>query len=83
MQRLSRNLLVLFKWIVIAGISGIVVGSLTRAFAFAIEKVKEFRLEHTWIIAGIQFAGLLIVFLYNIAGRSNDKGTNNVVIAVR
>ena len=83
MQRLGKNLLVLLKWIVISGISGIVVGALTSAFAFAIEQVTEFRLEHTWIIAGLPFAGLLIVFLYSIAGRSNDKGTNTVIIAVR
>ena len=83
MQRLGKNLLVLLKWIVISGISGIVVGALTSAFAFAIEQVTEFRLEHTWIIAGLPFAGLLIVFLYSIAGRSDDKGTNTVIIAVR
>ena len=52
MQRLGKNLLVLLKWIVISGISGIVVGALTSAFAFAIEQVTEFRLEHTWIICG-------------------------------
>ena len=83
MQRFKDTLIKLFKWIILAGISGILIGLVTSAFAFAIEHVTKFRLEHTWMLLGLPFAGLLIVFLYRITGRADDKGTNTVIIAVR
>ncbi len=83
MHNFKKSFITLFKWIVLAGISGVFIGGVTSAFAFSIERVTEFRLENMWIIAGLPLAGLLIVFLYNIAGRADDKGTNTVIVAVR
>ncbi|MDO4805546.1 MAG: chloride channel protein [Lachnospiraceae bacterium] len=83
MQRFCKTLITLFKWTVLAGIAGGLIGVLTSGFAFAIAFVTEFRLEHMWMLIGLPFAGLLIVFLYRIAGRADDKGTNTVIVAVR
>ena len=83
MKRFGKTLLVLLKWILLACPAGIVIGAVTSLFAFSIAHVTEFRLEHTWMLFGLPFAGLLIVFLYRVTGRGDDKGTNTVIIAVR
>lgn len=83
MQRFGKALMTLVKWIVLAGIAGGVIGTLTSAFAFAISYVTEFRLSHMWMLLGLPLAGLVIVCLYTLAGRANDTGTNTVIVAVR
>lgn len=62
---------------------GIVVGGVGAGFHHAIVGVTAFRAEHPWILFGLPFAGLLIVWLYQISDMSRDQGTNLVIISVR
>lgn len=71
------------KWLIVAGVIGIAVGWVGTAFAYGMEYVTEIRTEHPMLLLGLPVAGLFIVFLYQIAGRAQDKGTNSVLAAVR
>jgi len=72
-----------FKWLIIAGVIGIVVGQVGSAFYYGMHFATEFRVNHPIIMIGLPFGGLFIVFLYHIAGRDADYGTNSVLAAVR
>lgn len=71
------------KWVVISGIIGVVVGLTGTAFSYGMNWATQQRNAHPRIILGLPLAGLVIVFLYHLAKRDNDKGTNSVLLAIR
>ena len=71
------------KWFVIAVIVGVVVGIGGTAFQIALRFANDFRTENNAIIFAMPLAGLIIVFLYSIAGLSKDPGTNNIIKGAR
>ncbi len=82
-QKHGKRLLIFLKWIAIAGIIGITVGLVGTAFYYGLHFVTDFRNANPMIILGLPFGGLLIVFLYHVAKRDDDCGTNSVIAAVR
>ncbi|MBO5336375.1 MAG: chloride channel protein [Lachnospiraceae bacterium] len=82
-EKQGQKLLQFLKWVVISGAIGIVVGMVGTAFSYGMKAVTEMRQEHPMIILGLPVAGLIIVYLYKIAHRENDHGTNSVLAAVR
>ncbi len=82
-KKQTQRLLGFFKWCLIAGIIGIVVGMVGTAFYYGLHFVTDFRNANPMIILGLPFGGLLIVFLYHVAKRDDDHGTNSVIAAVR
>lgn len=79
----GKKFLHFVKWVIVSGVIGVVVGLVGTAFAFGMEYVAEIRTEHPKLILGLPVAGLMIAFLYHIAHRDHDKGTNGVLAAVR
>lgn len=71
-----KDLLEFFRWIVIACITGVVVGAVGVAFVKGLSFVTGFRTTHPYIILGLPIAGIVIVTLYKICKFENDKGTN-------
>lgn len=71
------------KWVVVSAVIGVVVGLIGTAFSYAMRIVTDFRMDNPRIILGLPFAGLAIVFIYHLAHRDNDKGTNSVLSAIR
>lgn len=71
------------KWVVAAGVIGVLVGLVGTAFSYGMQWVSVTRETYPQLILGLPVAGLLIVFLYHLAKRDNDKGTNSVLLAVR
>lgn len=71
------------KWLFISGVIGIAVGEVGSAFYYGMHYATLLRVKHPVIMVGLPLAGLLIVFLYHIAGRDADHGTNSVLAAVR
>lgn len=71
------------KWIIVSGVIGVAVGWVGTAFAFGMEYVTEFRTEYPMLILGLPIGGVLIAFLYHVARRNHDSGTNGVLAAVR
>lgn len=82
-QKHTERFIRFAKWLLIAGVIGIAVGQVGSAFYYGMYYATEFRISHPEIMMGLPFAGLLIVFLYHIAGRDADHGTNSVLAAVR
>ena len=81
--RMRSNLLLFGKWVAVSGLIGVGVGLLGTAFYYGMKEATQFRQGHNWIILGLPAAGALIVWLYHIAHRDDDKGTNMVLDAIR
>ena len=72
-----------FTWVILGTLVGILTGVVGTAFYYCLDAATVFRQAHPWLILGLPLGGLLIVWLYRISGRENDKGTNMVISAVR
>lgn len=73
----------LLKWMVLSVIVGTVVGAIGSGFAHAVTYVTEFREANPWVLFGLPLGGLVIVFLYKIAGQQKNTGTNRVLTVIR
>lgn len=82
-QKQRKRLLGFIKWVVIAGVIGIALGMVGTAFYYGLHFVTDFRNANPMIILGLPFGGLFIVYLYHVAKRDDDQGTNSVIAAVR
>ncbi len=80
---LKENLRFSVIWILIALVLGSICGMVGAAFHHAIDYVTEFREHHDFVIYLMPLGGLLIVFLYRIAGLGYEPGTNTVLQSVR
>lgn len=70
------------KWILLAAVTGLIVGFISSLFAAALKYVTGFRAEHIQVFLLLPIAGLIIVFLYDKFGRE-DGGTTQVLSAIR
>ena len=77
-KAICRNTLSFLRWIVIATITGLIVGIVGTLFVKALGLANGFRGTHPEIILALPLAGLAIVFLYKIC-RYEDRGTNHVI----
>lgn len=82
-KKVIRKFVKFLKWSGVSVLVGVTVGLVGTLFSHGITFVTAIRSEHPELILGLPFAGVLIVFLYHIARRDNDKGTNSVLLAVR
>ena len=57
---------ILIRWMVLGGISGVLLGVIAGAFGNAISYVSEYRIQHPWMLYLLPVAGLLIVYLYKL-----------------
>ena len=65
------------KWMVLAVLTGLVVGGASSVFAECIVWVSAYRTTHKMIFLLLPLAGILIVFLYEKYGRWNQSGSGN------
>lgn len=77
--RFTRRALLLLLY---GAVTGIIVGLVAVAFHYSIAFVTEFRVQHDWIIWGLPFGGLVIVYLYHLAKLEKDPGTNRVLTSL-
>lgn len=80
---LLGQLRVLLRWVLLGSITGVVVGVIGAMFYHGIIWATDYRTEHDYIILGLPFAGLLIVFLYRLCKDYEDKGTNLVIKSIQ
>lgn len=71
------------KWLIFAGISGLLCGGVATAFYYAFSSVTDLRHANPWLIWLLPVGGLAIVLLYRVCGMEGDRGTNFVLAAVR
>ncbi len=70
------------RWLVIAGIIGLLTGLVGTLFNKSISYVTGFRKAHDYIIWFLPLAGLLIVGLYRIFKVDENAGTNTILNSV-
>ena len=80
--RIWRDMGNLLKWLLLASLTGVVVGACSSVFARALTYVTRIRGEYPWVILTLPLAGLVIVFLYQKIGKE-DRGTNQVLSFIR
>lgn len=73
----------LVKWLIIAGIVGIVGGVIGSIFHETIDKVTLLREENRFVMYFLPLGGLLIVWLYSIMPSKGKIDTNRVIEAVK
>lgn len=76
-----ERVLILLKWIVFAGITGVVLGVVGAYFARSISFVTELRTAHPWILYFLPLIGLVIVYIYHF--ETQGGGTNLVLESVQ
>lgn len=79
---IGRNLLLLFKWLALAVLVGLVAGGVSTLFAKAMTFVTSFRSEHSWLILLLPVGGIIIVSAYKLLKNENDKGTNLILAGI-
>ena len=72
---------ILLRWIVIAGVTGVILGFVGGYFAKAIVFVTAFRGENPWMLYLLPAAGIIIVALYKLD--STKAGTNRVLEGIQ
>lgn len=75
--KIRRDMTSLGKWLLLAVLTGCVVGGASTLFAYVLTVVTTYRQSHGWIFSFLPAAGLLIVFLYQKFGK-DDRGANQV-----
>lgn len=69
----------LFKWLIITLIAGALIGSASALLLFSLDLVTNYRESHTWVIALLPIAGLLIGLMYHYWGSNIVKGNNYLI----
>ncbi len=67
------------KWLLLAGIVGILSGSASAFFLIALDWVTNYRETNFWIYYLLPVIGLLIGLLYHYFGKSIEKGNNQII----
>lgn len=81
-RRLKQDAGSLLKWLLLAFLTGYIVGGISSLFSFVLSAVTSFREMHLWIFLFLPVMGAAIVFLYKTVGK-DDGGTNQVFSTVR
>ncbi len=71
------------RWLVLACVSGLVIGLVAVAFHHGITLATGLRMAHPRLLLLLPVAGAAIVLLYRVCGMERDRGTNLVLVAVR
>lgn len=69
----------LLKWVLIATILGVIIGSASALFLESLEYVTSYRTSHQQIIYFLPLAGLVIGLFYHYSGKDVVKGNNLLI----
>lgn len=83
LHSICKNLLVFFRWLIAAVLTGCFIGFVASLFSLALRYVTNFRIAHGWILWLLPLAGVLIVLIYRASNIKKPRGTNLVIEAVR
>ncbi|MDR2273153.1 MAG: voltage-gated chloride channel family protein [Sphingobacterium sp.] len=78
-QPAQNNRYFLSKWFITCCTIGFSVGSVCAFFLFSLNWVTQYRDNHSWIIYGLPFAGLIIALSYQRWGNPSSKGNNLLI----
>ncbi len=83
LKNTGRGCAAFLTWTVLACVTGLVVGAVAAGFHWCIDIVTAIRTARPWVIWLLPPAGAAIVWLYDVCGMADDRGTNLVLVAVR
>ena len=69
------------KWLVLAGVTGVICGVIGSAFHIGVEEATGLRELHPWLLWLLPAAGLAIAGIYRLLG-TEGQGTNDIIDAV-
>lgn len=69
----------MLKWVLLAGIVGVLAGSASALFLNGLEYVTDTRLSHGWLLWLLPFGGAAISYLYMKYGGKSGKGNNLIL----
>ncbi len=78
----KKKILLQVRWIGLAVLIGVFVGTASSLFSIVLTGVTQFRQSHDWILYLMPLAGVCIVFLYRKYAQQ-DGGTNQVLAMIR
>lgn len=78
---LKNILLSSLKWLVFAVLTGLICGGVGVLFHSLLEKATHLRENYNYLIYFLPFAGLIIVFLFNISKSQKGINTNAVLVS--
>lgn len=81
-RRVKNDFVSLCKWLLLAFLTGYLVGGISSLFSHVLAWVTAYRESHPWVFLLLPVAGVIIVFLYQYIGK-DDGGTNQVFSTVR
>lgn len=81
-SHIRRDIVNLFKWLILAVATGLIVGAVSSFFADSLKKVTSLRGIYPQIFLLLPVSGLLIIFLYQKIDKE-DGGTNQVLSTIR
>jgi H+/Cl- antiporter ClcA len=67
------------KWLLLAGIVGLLSGSASAFFLIALDWVTNYRETTSWIYYLLPVIGLLIGLLYHYLGKTVERGNNQII----
>lgn len=82
LKKTKENVLTILKWLLLAFLTGYLVGGISSLFSFALSGVTSYRGNHPVVFLLLPVAGVIIVFLYDKIGH-NDGGTNQVFLTIK
>lgn len=83
LSSIGRYTVTFIKWILIAGLTGIIGGTIGSLFHLSVEYVTSYRVNNSMILYLLPLGGIAIVFLYNLSHSYDEAGTNLVIDSVR
>jgi H+/Cl- antiporter ClcA len=69
----------LLKWILLAGVLGMLTGSSCALFLWLLEHCSRLQAENTWLLWLLPVAGVLIGLVYSTIGKSTELGNNLIL----
>ena len=69
----------LLRWSVLVVPVAVLIGSIVAFFLWFLNWAVHYRFAHPWLLFLLPFAGVLIHFLYQLFGKSSEKGNNLVM----
>ncbi|WP_323122067.1 voltage-gated chloride channel family protein [Burkholderia alba] len=69
----------LCRWLVLSGVLGVLAGSASAGFLFALDVATGTRVAHPWLLACLPVAGFATGWVYHRVGRAVEGGNNLLI----
>ncbi len=67
------------QWLALASLVGVLAGSASALFLWALDMVTQWREAHRWIVWGLPLAGLAVAWVYLHFGDRSEAGNNLLI----